>query len=217
MRCSTCPSSWHLAGCKTSPTCPTTPPPPPPPPPSCLPSPPPPRQHDHDADLDDHHPLPLAHTLYSLAPAAKLSNKVLNCNNTIRESQKLLTPLSQWHIWRGVRSGVQLSCTDTRFQKCLQSGKSDSKHPMLTISIWLAMWFKAKNQPKHSKNQNCWLCYIIWASDLRNQQKSLHKKRITQSRFIQFFVFVWHILHAIWRILMSRRFRVCVGPINFDD
>ena len=34
---------------------------------------------------------------------------------------------------RGVRSDAQLSCTDTRFQKCSQSGKNGSKHAMLTI------------------------------------------------------------------------------------
>ena len=36
---------------------------------------------------------------------------------------------------RGVRSGVQLSCTETRFQKCSQSAKNGSKHPMLSISM----------------------------------------------------------------------------------
>ena len=38
-------------------------------------------------------------------------------------------------IRRGVRSGVQLSCTETRFQKCTQSGKNGFKHPMLSISM----------------------------------------------------------------------------------
>ena len=43
----------------------------------------------------------------------------------------------QWNIRlrRGVRFGVQLSCTETRFQKCSQSGKNGSKHPMLPISM----------------------------------------------------------------------------------
>ena len=36
---------------------------------------------------------------------------------------------------RGLRSDAQLSCTDTRFQKCSQSGKNGSKHPMLSISM----------------------------------------------------------------------------------
>ena len=38
-------------------------------------------------------------------------------------------------IWRGVRSDAQLSSTETRFQKCSQSGKNGSKHPMLSISM----------------------------------------------------------------------------------
>ena len=38
-------------------------------------------------------------------------------------------------IGRGVRSDAQLSCTETQFQKCSQSGKNGSKHPMLPISM----------------------------------------------------------------------------------
>ena len=38
-------------------------------------------------------------------------------------------------IRRGVRSDAQLSPTETRFQKCSQSGKNGSKHPMLSISM----------------------------------------------------------------------------------
>ena len=34
---------------------------------------------------------------------------------------------------RGVRSDAQLSSKETRFQKCSQSGKNGSKHPMLSI------------------------------------------------------------------------------------
>ena len=29
-----------------------------------------------------------------------------------------------FELWRGVRSDAQLSCTDTRYQKCSQSGKN---------------------------------------------------------------------------------------------
>ena len=48
---------------------------------------------------------------------------------------------ARWHyimmtpIWRSVRSDAQLSSTETRFQKCSQSGKNGSKHPMLSISM----------------------------------------------------------------------------------
>ena len=38
-------------------------------------------------------------------------------------------------IRRGVRSDAQLSSTETRFQKCSQSGKNGSKHPLLSISM----------------------------------------------------------------------------------
>ena len=38
-------------------------------------------------------------------------------------------------LGRGVRSDAQLRSTDTWFQKCSQSGKNGSKHPMLSISM----------------------------------------------------------------------------------
>ena len=38
-------------------------------------------------------------------------------------------------LGRGVRSDAQLSSTETRFQKCSQSGKNGSKHPLLSISM----------------------------------------------------------------------------------
>ena len=40
-----------------------------------------------------------------------------------------------FHLRRGVRSDAQLRPTETRFQKCSQSGKNGSKHPMLSISM----------------------------------------------------------------------------------
>ena len=42
---------------------------------------------------------------------------------------------STFPIWRSVGSDAQLSCTETRFQKCSKSGKNGSKHPMLSISM----------------------------------------------------------------------------------
>ena len=39
------------------------------------------------------------------------------------------------HLGRGVRSDAQLRPTETRFQKCSQSGKNGSKHPMLSAHI----------------------------------------------------------------------------------
>ena len=52
-----------------------------------------------------------------------------------------------------------------------------------------------KNPKKHSNNQNRRIYYGNSAPELRNDQKS-PKKRITQSRFTQFFLEVWYILDA---------------------
>ena len=52
-------------------------------------------------------------------------------------SLPFLHHIQNWHIpvGRGVRSDAQLTPTETRFQKCSQSGKNGSKHPMLSISM----------------------------------------------------------------------------------
>ena len=88
---------------------------------------------------------------------------------------------------QAVRSGVQLSCTETRFQNCSLSGKNGSKHPMLSISKAHNVISCKQNPKKHSKNQNRRFYYVNLAPELRNDEK-LPKKRITQSRFTQFFV-----------------------------
>ena len=40
------------------------------------------------------------------------------------------------YLRRGVRSDAQLSCTETRFQKCWYSGKNGSKRPMLSDNTY---------------------------------------------------------------------------------
>ena len=79
--------------------------------------------------------------------------------------------ITWWSLRRGVRSDAQLSCTDTRFQKCSQSGKNGSKHPMLSISMAYNVISCKKNRKKHSKNQIRWFYYVNLAPDLRNDQK----------------------------------------------
>ena len=62
--------------------------------------------------------------------------------NVLKSKERFLYP--SWYgglradcpsVRRGVRSDAQLSCIETRFQKCSQSGKNGSKHPMLSISM----------------------------------------------------------------------------------
>ena len=52
-------------------------------------------------------------------------------------------------IWRGVRSDAQLSCTETRFQKCSQSGRNGSKHPMLSISMAYGIFWMPPGESSH--------------------------------------------------------------------
>ena len=54
-----------------------------------------------------------------------------------------------WLLRRGVRSDAQLSPTETRFQKCSQSGKNGSKHPMLPISMAYYVISCKKIESKH--------------------------------------------------------------------
>ena len=73
----------------------------------------------------------------------------------------LLSPLIPdiCHFWyattfdlgRGVRSDVQLSRTETRFQKCSQSGKMVLNTQCYQY-LWLSMWFHAKKLKETLKN-----------------------------------------------------------------
>ena len=61
-----------------------------------------------------------------------------SCITFITCTKEISHQLILWdiiHIRRGVRSDAQLSPTETRFQKCSQSGKNGSEHPMLSISM----------------------------------------------------------------------------------
>ena len=53
--------------------------------------------------------------------------------------------------------------------------------------LWLSMWFHAKKSKETLKTQNLWFYNVNSAPEPRNDQKS-PKKRITKSRFTQFFV-----------------------------
>ena len=70
-----------------------------------------------------------------------VSNKIyiaryaLNPNNVSQLSGHFEGNQKYHYIWRGVRSGVQLSCTETLFQKCSQSSQNGSEHPMKSISM----------------------------------------------------------------------------------
>ena len=62
-------------------------------------------------------------------------SKVIHGFSSIVTNDQTNTQLILEQVRRGVRSDAQLSCTETRFQKCSQSGKYGSKHPMLSISM----------------------------------------------------------------------------------
>ena len=76
---------------------------------------------------------------------------------------------------------VHLTCTETRFQKCSQSGKNGSKHPMLSISMTHNV-ISCKNS-KETLNKSKLVIKIISALRLRNHQKYHKTKLCTQSRF----------------------------------
>ena len=71
--------------------------------------------------------------------------------NLIQESQyKHVEKGIEENIRRVVRSGVQLSCTETRFQKCSQRFKDSFKHSMLSLSMAYNAISCKKNQ-RHPK------------------------------------------------------------------
>ena len=85
---------------------------------------------------------------------------------------------SRKRLRRGVRSDAQLSCTETRFQKCSQSGKNGSKHKMLSISMaYKVISCKKKSKETFKKSKSL----ILQCKFSSRAQKWLKiaKKRIT--------------------------------------
>ena len=72
-------------------------------------------------------------------------------NNSVLE---YIWMLEANYLRRGIRSDAQLSCTETWLQKCSQSGKNGSEHPML--SICMAYNVTSCKKFEHSKDQNHW-------------------------------------------------------------
>ena len=123
-----------------------------------------------------------------------LGTIILGVNKTVNEETK-------YNLWRGVRSDAQLSCTDTRFQKCSQSGKNGSKHPMLSISMACNV-VSCKKSEETLKRSKSLILQCKFSSRAQKWPKIAKKKTITQ---------VWYILGASWWILISRRFRICMA------
>ena len=102
----------------------------------------------------------------------------------LRLLESIKMTLSTWFLfWRGVRSGVQLSCTEID-------------------------WFHAKESRETLKNQNRQFYFVNLAPD----HQKWPKKLCTKSRFaLEFFLNVWYILDGTWWIPMFKRFRICVA------
>ena len=82
----------------------------------------------------------------------------------------------------------------TLFQKCSQSGKNGSKHPMLSISMAYDV-ISCKKNPK----KKCWPSYVNSAPGFRNYQKYPKKNFalivITIFVFIEIILCINHIYH----------------------
>ena len=92
---------------------------------------------------------------YSLYVMSTVSNSVKRCQqcHQCQQCQHCIQN-SVNSVRRGVRSDAQLSSTETRFQKCSQSGKNGSKHPMLSTSMAdnVISYTKIKRNTKKNKN-----------------------------------------------------------------
>ena len=86
---------------------------------------------------------------------------------------------------RGVRSGVQLSCTETRFQKCSESGKMVLNTQCYQYLL-LTMWFHTKKIKRSAQKRRSWFYHINSAPDLRNDQKSPKKNRSLNRDLLNF-------------------------------
>ena len=108
-------------------------------------------------------------------------------------------------MYLGTRSQIwiQLSCTETRFQKCSHRGKNGSEHPMLSIYMAYNVISCKQIQRNTQKNQN---------RSRAQKWPKIPKKNFALNRdLFNFLYLVWHILHDTWWILTSRRFRICMA------
>ena len=112
----------------------------------------------------------------------------------------------EWNIRlrRGVRFGVQLSCTETRFQKCSQSDKNGSKHPMLSITLAYNV-ISCKKLKETLKKSKLLILQCKFCSRAQKWPK-IAKKNVLNRDFLSFFY-----MYGIWWILMSRRLRICMA------
>ena len=87
----------------------------------------------------------------------------------------------------GVRSRVHLSCTETRFRKCSQSGKNGSKHPILSI-YGLQCDFMQKKSKVTLKKSKSLILLCKFGSRAYRPPKIPPKKLCTESLFAQVFL-----------------------------
>ena len=71
---------------------------------------------------------------------------------------------------RGVRSDAQLSCTETRFQKCSRNGKNGFKQPMLTKSTAYIV-IPSKKIKRNAQKSTSLILLCKSAPFLRNDHK----------------------------------------------
>ena len=79
-------------------------------------------------------PDPGAKRIYEIFAVTYWNVQIFGKTHTRHDAHKHC-PFPYLAVRRGVRSDAQLRSTETRFQKCSQSGKNGSKHPMLSISM----------------------------------------------------------------------------------
>ena len=92
----------------------------------------------------------------------------------------LLAKCSEYCLRQGVRSGAQLSYTETRFQ-------FESETPNVIYIYGLQCDFMQKNRKKHSKYQNRRFYYVNSAPELRNHQKYLQTTVHSIAIYLNFF------------------------------
>ena len=108
----------------------------------------------------------------------------------------------EWNIRlrRGVRSG------DTRFQKCSQSGKNGSKHPMLSTSMAYSVISCKKFNQNTKKIKVAYCTMWIWLPS-SEMTKDTPKTRITQARFARLLIIFSNVCSLLLREVLQKKWK----------
>ena len=97
--------------------------------------------------------------------------------------------ITQMNTWQGVRSGVQLSCKETRFWKCSQSVKKRCCRPLLKFIYDILCDFMHK-MTRNTPNTKIadFITYVTWTHHNISLRFRVTAQRVNNFRFCHWYL-----------------------------